>query len=121
MNIHFRHHSPEVTEKIIAQSEKKIRGLSRLMVEHTYAAQIYVDIERESGSHTQANDQWKASIQMTIVGDQYHVQANGKTPLKAIESSIKDLKRTLQDAKEKREGVSRKEGAFFKRLQRGFR
>jgi ribosome-associated translation inhibitor RaiA len=119
MNIQFRQGSEDISQKLIDRAGAKIGKLSRLINERNYEAQVHVDIERESGSHS-SDRMWRTSINLDLAGDRFNASEVGDTAEKATDLAIKELKHELQRAKAKSGTTAKREGGLFKRLMQGF-
>ncbi len=119
MNIKFRQGSESVPERSIARAQTKLLKLSKLIAERNYEAEVYVDTERESGSHN-SERLWRASIHLDLAGDRLNAVAMGNTIDKAIDLAIKELKHELKRANEKRGSLRKRGGGLLKRLQQRF-
>lgn len=117
MNIKFRQGSTELSKKLVERAQVKLAKLSRFISERNYEAQVYVDVERESGS-ANSDSLWRASINLDLPGDHFNALSTADTPDKATEIAIKELKREIRKAKGKRMSIARRGNELLKRLRR---
>jgi ribosome-associated translation inhibitor RaiA len=115
MNIQFRQGSGDIPDRVLERAQAKLRKLTRFILELNYEAQVYVDVDRESGSNN-SDDLWRASVNMDLAGERFNATQTGSTPEKAIDLSIKELKRVLRRSKQKTESLRRQGGSLLKRL-----
>lgn len=119
MNIKFRQGSEELPERLIDRAQTKLSKLSRLIAEKDDEAQIYVDVERESGSRS-SDSLWRTSINLDKAGERFNAVGTGETPEKATEIAIKELKREVRRAKGKQISIAKRGRELLKRMrQRG--
>ncbi len=118
MNIKFRQGSEELSQKLIDRAQIKIAKLSRFITEGNYEAHVYVDVERESGSQ-KSDALWRSTVTIDMAGDRFLATETGSTAEKAVDLSIKELKRELRRSNKKRTDIIRKSALALKRLRRG--
>lgn len=116
MNIKFRQGSEELSDKLIERAQTKLSKLSRFITERNYEAQVYVDVERESGSNN-SESLWRSSINLDLAGERFNAVCTGSTPDKAVELAIKELKMEIRKAKGKRISIVRRGNGLLKRLR----
>jgi len=119
MNIHFRNPSGELSQKLIDRVEKKLTKLQKFVIERNYEAQLFVDINKESGSNTSDN-MWRASLNLDLAGDRYNASELANTPETAGDRAIRELMAELRTAHGKQRAEYKRGGSVLKRLVRGF-
>lgn len=117
MQIQFHQGSGEISERGLARAQIKLGKLSRFIEERTYEAQVRVDIERESGSQN-SDTMWRTSIRLDVAGDHFNSSETAEMPEKALDLSIKELKREIRRSNAKMHESRKKGGGILKRLLR---
>jgi ribosome-associated translation inhibitor RaiA len=118
MQIQFHQGSGEISDRGLARAQIKLSKLSRFINETMFESQVRVDVERESGSQN-SDSMWRTSIRLDVAGDHFNASETADTPEKALDLSIKELKRELRRANAKTTAARKKGGGILKRLLQG--
>ncbi|MEO6536878.1 MAG: HPF/RaiA family ribosome-associated protein [Candidatus Paceibacterota bacterium] len=120
MNIHFKNSAEGLSEQLIERAEKKILKLDKFITERNYEAQVFVDVNKESGAHS-SNKMWQTSIHVDLAGDRFNAVETADTAEKATDMAIAELGSELRKARTKSRSVAKRGGGVLKRLMRGFK
>jgi ribosome-associated translation inhibitor RaiA len=80
-----------------------------------FESQVRIDIVRESGSQN-SDSMWRTSIRLDVAGDHFNASETADMPEKALDLSIKELKRELRRSNAKASASRKKGGSILKRL-----
>lgn len=115
MQIQFHQGSGEISDRGVARAQVKLSKLARLIHETKFESQVRVDIERESGSQN-SDSMWRSSVRLDVAGDHFNASETAEKPEKALDLSIKELKRELQRSNAKLKESRKKGGGILKRF-----
>ena len=119
MNNRIKQGQQHFSERSIAKAESKLGKLSRIVPNRAYESNASVSIERESGSHT-SEKMWRASVNLDLAGDRINATMSSRTPEKALNTAIREVKQELTRTLSKRLYSKRRGAGVVKRLQQSF-
>jgi ribosome-associated translation inhibitor RaiA len=117
MNIKFREGSEELSDNLVAKAQMKITKLAKFISERDDDVQIYVDVERESGSRNSEN-LWRTSVNLDCADTHLNAVGHGSSPDMAVEQAIKEMKRELQKTKGRHMSLLRRGSEMLKSMRR---
>jgi len=110
----------EITKDMSDYLEKKIQMLDKFVDPDDSGASIDVEIEKTTNHH-QKGDVYRAEFNFVMRGKGFRSESTVEDIYTAIDEAKDDLAREITEYQNKSRGKKRKEGAFLKRLMRGFR